>query len=312
MSANPAKSIDRKTWTVLEILTTSAEFFKGVGLPSARLEAELLLAHALGIDRIQLYVQYDRPLVQAETATYRSLVKRRANGEPVQYLLGERDFWTLTFEVTPGVLIPRPDTETLITVALDELDRLGGGGASDSESLRVADVGTGSGCIGVTLAHERSTVTVWAGDVAEVPLELAPRNAARAGVSDRVQVLAADGLEPLWHAAGRRPFHVVASNPPYLTEAEMPGLMREVRDHEPHRALVAGVDGLDVIRPLIQSAAAPGRLVDGGALVIEVSSTGEQADRVRGLMQQAGLIDARVVPDLAGRPRVVVARRANR
>ncbi len=345
-----------RIWTVLEVLGATAKVFETAKVGSPRLDAELLLAHSLGIERIQLYVQYDRPLLPAERAAYRELVKRRANGEPVQYLLGTRDFWTLTFEVAPGVLIPRPDTETLVQVVLDELSRLDGAGhAADAgrsdahdgvlasvtpaeteeaeladvadaapvadadedknprgTGQRVADVGTGSGCVAVTLAHERPGLEVWAGDIAATPLALAPRNAARAGVSDRVRVLEANGLGPLWQAAGRRPFHVVASNPPYLRRDELAGLMREVRDHEPQVALVAGDDGLDVIRPLIRAAAAPGVLVDGGALAIEVSSTGEQAARVQELMEAAGFADARVVADLAGLPRVVVARRHNR
>jgi release factor glutamine methyltransferase len=292
-------------WTVLRTLQWTTEYFRSKEQGSPRLDAEVLLAYVLDVDRIQLYVQYERPTDANERSRYRELVRRRGAGEPVAYILGEREFWSLSFEVCTGVLVPRPDTETLIQRALDLAAEISPEG---QPPLRIAEVGTGSGCIAVSLAHERADAEVWAGDVAAVPLQVAPRNAARAGVQDRVHVSHADGLLALFDASGRRAFHLIVSNPPYLRDDEFDRLMRDVRDFEPRQALTAGRDGLDVIRPLVECAMAPDMLVDGGALLIEIGSA-EQAAVVEDLMRAHGFDRVNTVPDLGNRARVVVGRR---
>ena len=296
---------DDEVWTVLRTLQWTTEYFRSKGMDSPRLDAELLLAHVLGIERIQLYVQYERPMVAQERASYRDVVRRRGSGEPSAYILGEREFWSLTFEVCPGVLVPRPDTETLVQTALAIASELSPDGGP---ALRLAEVGTGSGCIAISLAHERTDAQVWAGDVADAPLQVAPRNAQRAGVAERVHVCRADGLPGLYEAAGRQPFHLIVSNPPYLRDDEFDGLMRDVRDFEPRQALTSGADGLDVIRPLVTMAAQRGVLADRGALVIEIGSS-DQASAVENLMRQQGFSDVETVLDLGNRARVVVGRR---
>jgi len=295
-----------EVWTVLRTLQWTTEYFRSKGMDSPRLDAELLLAHVLGIERIQLYVQYERPMTAQERASYRDVVRRRGAGEPAAYILGEREFWSLTFEVCPGILVPRPDTETLVQSALAIASELSPEG---DPALRIAEVGTGSGCIAISLAHERTDAHVWAGDVADIPLQVAPRNAQRAGVAERVVVCRADGLAGLHEAAGAQPFHLIVSNPPYLRDDEFDGLMRDVREFEPRQALTAGADGLDVIRPLVAMAAQPGVLADRGAIMIEIGSP-NQAGAVETLMHQQGFFDVETVLDLGNRARVVVGRRS--
>ena len=303
MTAQPAP----QTWTVLTILQWTAAFFKKHGVGSPRLDAELLLAHVLGVERIQLYVQYDRPLTEAERGAYRAVVARRGRGEPVQYLVGSQEFWSLPFVVRPGVLIPRADTEVLVEEVLAYArDRGNPAGAG----WRIADVGSGSGALGVALASELPEATVVAGDIAPVPLELTAHNAHEAGVAARLSVHQADGLAELWAQAGRRPFDVVVSNPPYIRAGDHPGLMREVRDHEPIEALVSGVDGLDLIRRIVADATAPHVLTTAAALVIEIGDAA-QAQTLSTLCLEAGFATARVRDDYAGRARAVVARRAS-
>lgn len=290
-------------WTVLEVLNWTAAKLGEVGATSARLDAELLLGKTLGLERIQLYVQYQRPLTAEEREAYRALVKRRLNGEPVQYILGSQEFWSIAFEVGPGVLIPRSDTEVLVEEALAEARRIAGG--RGHEALALADVGTGSGCIAVALLSELKEARAWAGDVAQVPLALAPKNAASAGVGDRFEIVQGAGLLPLFERRGREPFDLVVSNPPYIREADMPGLMREVRDHEPHQALVAGPEGMDVVRSLIREVAEPGLLHPDGAVVIEIGDREQAAETARRL-EEAGFAATRIRRDYGGRPRAVV------
>ena len=292
------------TWTLLQILKWTTGFFEKQGIGSPRLDAELLLAHVLGLERIQLYVQFDRPLVPAERHAYRELVKRRASGEPVQYILGTQEFWSIAFAVRRGVLVPRPDTEVLVEEALAIARTLAG---QAGDGLRIADVGTGTGAIAVAIASELPGAAVWAGDIAAVPLALAPENARTAGVGDRVTVCPGAGLAPLVVAAGGGPFDLVCSNPPYIREGELAGLMREVRDWEPREALAAGADGLDVLRILVDEVARPGALRPDGAVLFEIGD-GAQADVVGAWLTARGLRGVRVRNDYAGRPRVVIAR----
>lgn len=293
-----------ETWTVLGIIKWTTGFFAKQGVDSPRLAAELLLAHVLELERIQLYVQFERPLDPAERLAFRELVKRRAAGEPVQYILGNQEFWSQSFELRRGVLVPRPDTEVLVEEALTIARALAG---ERGEGLRIADVGTGSGAIAVALACELEGARVWAGDIADAPLEVAPKNARAAGVGERVTVCRGAGLTPLVAAAAAGPFDLVCSNPPYVRAGDHPGLMREVRDWEPIEALVAGPDGLDVLRVLVDEVAQPGALRPDGAVLFEIGDA-VQADIVGGWLAARGLTGVRVRDDYAGRPRVVIAR----
>ncbi len=295
-------------WTLLKTLQWTAGYFKEKGVPQPRVDAEVLLAHVLGLERILLYAHFDRPLTDDERDRYRDLVRRRVQArEPVQYLTGTQEFWSLSFRVAPGVLIPRSDTEILVEEALTHAKGLEAAGRS---ALRIAEVGTGTGCIAIALAHELPEATVWAGDVAETPLRLAAENAETLGVAGRVHVLRADGLLPLYEAAGQAPFDLIASNPPYIPQSLHASLMPEVRDHEPAIALTAGPEGLDVIAPLVLASARPGLLADGGGVFIEVSDDA-QAATVRDLLLAAGFAEVRIRQDYSGLARVVIATRAD-
>lgn len=256
-----------RTWTIREVLDWATQDFAARGIESPRLDAELLVSKALGIDRIGLYLDLNRPLVDGERSSIRPLVARRRDREPVAYILGHRDFYGRRFKVTPDVLIPRPDTETLVEHALRCIP--------EDKSCSVLDVGTGSGAIAVTIAAERPLATLTATDISEEALKVASENAERLEVADRIRFEQVDLL------GGAEQYDVIVSNPPYIRRAEMESLQVEVRDHEPSSALEAGEDGLDVIKALL-SATEP------------ASSTGAQ------MLIEVGACQARTVADFAG------------
>jgi release factor glutamine methyltransferase len=284
-----------RTWTILELLRWTTEHFAKQGIASARLDAECLLAHALGVERLRLYVEFDKPLAAAERAGFRELVRRRAEQRvPVAQLVGRKEFWSLPLAVTPDVLVPRPETETLVEAALALAPE------RDAE-LCVLDVGTGSGAVALALAHERPRARVTATDVSPAALAVARANAERLGLSERVRFLEGSLYEPL---AGER-FDLVLSNPPYLWEAPGAAHAPELA-HEPRQALFAPEQGLGLLRALAQGA--PGWLKPGGAAAFELSP--EQAARVAGWCRDAGLLDVTQWRDLARRVRVVSGRAA--
>ena len=276
-------------WTILKILQWTAEYFKDNGIESSRLEAELLLAATLGLDRVGLYVNFERPLDADESAAFRERVRRRAQREPLQYILGETEFWSLTFNVDPAVLVPRADTEVLVEEALMRVE-----GAA-----RVLDVGTGSGAIAIALAHEKPEILVTALDCSEPALEVARSNARSNGVADRVICLAGDLA-----ALPTGPFEMVVSNPPYIPTKDWQELMPEVRDHEPRLALDGGGDGLEAYRQLASQVCRI--LIPGGWLLVEVGIG--QAKEVSALFKAAGLKEISQRDDYAGIPRVVIAK----
>ena len=273
-------------WTVLKILRWTAEFFESKGLSSGRLDAELLLADILELDRVGLYVQFERPLTPEELATYRSRVQRRAAHEPVQYILGETEFWSLPLKVCPDVLIPRADTEVLVEEALARIDG----------SVALLDVGTGSGAVALALAREKPELLVTALDCSDAALAVAQDNAARNGLAEQVTFLKGDLAEL---PEGR--YDLVVSNPPYIAADEWDDLMPEVREHEPRLALYGGEDGLDAYRHLARQARQV--LNPGGWLLVEVGAT--QAEEVKALFSAAGLCACGIRNDYAGLPRVV-------
>jgi release factor glutamine methyltransferase len=275
-------------------------------VPSHTLAAELLLMHALGRDRTWLYTHPEAPLDLVDAEKYFALIERRAAGEPTQYLTGKQEFWGLEFEVTPAVLIPRPETEHLMEVALA---RLGPGGfilhlnsGLPREKLRVADVGTGSGCLAVALAGELPHAEVFAMDISGAALEVARRNATRHHVADRIHFLQADLLEALKQEA--QSFDLIVSNPPYVARKDAPQLQREVRDHEPQAAVFGGPSGVEIYARLIEEA---GKLLrPGGILVLELGYN--SAEHVCAILkEQKCWTNVTFTNDLAGIPRVTAA-----
>ncbi|MGA8142786.1 MAG: peptide chain release factor N(5)-glutamine methyltransferase [Candidatus Acidiferrales bacterium] len=277
-------------------------------VPSHTLAAELLLMHALGHDRAWIYTHPEEPIDPAVLDRYFALIARRAAGEPTQYLTGKQEFWGLEFTVTPAVLIPRPETEHIIEVALERLGprgiKIDMATGAPSPQLKIADVGTGSGCLAVTLAYELPHAEILATDISASALEVARRNAARHGVSDRIRFLQSDLLAPVH---GARSFDVIVSNPPYVGRNETGQLPREVRDHEPDAALFGGPTGVEFYARLIEQAEV--LLPRGGILVLELGYN--SLEHVRGLLYgQPAWVNVSVTNDLAGIPRVIAAERS--
>jgi release factor glutamine methyltransferase len=274
----------------LELVRVTAEFFADKGIESARLDAELLLAHVLGIDRLQLYLQHDRPLVPAEVDAYRELVKKRGHRVPLQHLTGEATILDLTFAVRPGVFIPRPETETLIVVC-----------AALGPFGQIVELGPGTGAIGLSLIERFPDARLFAVDSSEDAVSLTVENAYRLGLSDRAEVIQGDALE-----VDLPECDLLVSNPPYVPTRVIDGLQPEVRDHDPRAALDGGEDGLDFIRAMMLPAAQA--LRSGGWIALEHGD--DQGESVPAILDEAGFVDVRDEPDLAGRPRVAVGRRS--
>jgi release factor glutamine methyltransferase len=273
---------------------------RAANVPSHSLAAELLLMHALGRDRTWMYANPESALDEATAASFFQLIARRAAGAPTQYLTGKQEFWGLEFEVTPAVLIPRPETEHLVEVALERL-----GAERVSVPLRVADIGTGSGCIAIALARELPRAEIFGTDISAEALAVARRNAEKHGVTARVRFVECNLLDGVPTDAGT--FDLIVSNPPYVAREEAAQLPREVREHEPHEALFAGPGGAEIYAPLVAQAAK--RLRSGGLLVVEIGYGA--LERVRPLLGDSNTwTDVRVTSDLAGIPRVISAERA--
>lgn len=278
--------------SVVDILRKTEAYLKEKGVPSPRFEAEQLIGHALEMSRMQLYLQFDRPLTAAELDRVRPLIARRGRREPLGWILGSVGFYLHDFTVLPGVLVPRPDTEALVEVALGFLP--------EGEALFVADVGAGTGCVGLSLALARPAVKVFAVDLSPEALANTRENVASHTLGARVAVLQGSLLDPIPPA---RRIDLVVSNPPYIARPVLATLQPEVRDHEPRLALDGGVDGLDVYRALIPAAAARATL----GVAVEIGH--DQAAAVSALFRAAGLVDVAVKKDLAGHDRVVSGRK---
>lgn len=279
--------------TLVEILGKTERYLRERGVDSPRLDAELILAHILGLPRLQIYLQWDRPMVATELEAIRPLVARRGRREPLAWVLGEVGFHELDLESAPGVLVPRPDTETLVEAAAEWID-------ADADPVFVADVGTGTGAIALAIAHIRPGVRAYAIDPSPEALALARRNVQKTGLDQRVAVLAGRFLDPI---PPHRPVDWVVSNPPYIPSAVIDGLEPEVARFEPRLALDGGPDGLDVYRELIPRAA--GRARRG--ILLEVGH--DQAAAVAELLAPHGFAEVRTWKDLGGIERVVGARR---
>ncbi|MBF0178158.1 MAG: peptide chain release factor N(5)-glutamine methyltransferase [Magnetococcales bacterium] len=280
-----------RTWTVRELLQWTAGWLAGRGVEAPRLDGELLLAEVLGVRRIDLFLDPDRPLVASELAAFKLLLKRRAAREPLAYILGHREFWTLDLHVTPGVLIPRPESECLVEAVLEHLPKR-------QSPLAILDVGVGSGAILFSLLTEYPLARGVGIDMAAAPLACARKNADRLVLSDRVEIRAGDLFAPL--TSGER-FDVIVANPPYIAAGEWAGLQPEVRDWEPRESLLGGDDGLAVYRRLVP--AARHFLQPKGLLIVEIGM--QQGEAVRQEMVQAGFEGVIVLEDYGHRPRVV-------
>jgi len=282
--------------TVLEVLKKSTAFLERKGVPEARHDAERLLAASLSMARLDLYLSFDRPLSEAELDATRKLVQRRGRREPLQYVLGDQPFRNLTLSVTSDTLIPRPETEEVVDWALAALDR---SVAIGDDRLALLDVGTGSGCIALSMAQERSTLQVLAVDESAAAVAVAEQNGAVCGLLDRVRFAQGDLYDP---AAGER-FGLIVSNPPYLTPAEWDVAQEEIRDFEPRTALVGGDDGLLFYRRLFSGA--PDYLHPAGAVVVEIGC--DQGSSVLAIAEDAGFVEVTIHQDLGGRDRAISA-----
>lgn len=288
-----------EAWTIGRLLQWTTGYLKERGADSPRLDAEVLLAEALGCQRIELYTSFEETPDEAARTAFRELVRRRAEGTPVAYLVGRREFYSLSFRVTPDVLIPRPETEFLVIRLLDLAQRQ----SPAAGAWSIADVGTGSGIIAICAAKRLENSRVTAVDLSPAALRVAQANAADHGAAERIEFLESDLLGAV---TAERRFDFIVSNPPYIAEGEMAGLARDVRDYEPHLALVAGPRGTEIIERLIGQAA--DRLVPGGWLLMEISPQLDAA--VRSMLAGDERYELHpTIKDLAGLPRVIQARR---
>jgi release factor glutamine methyltransferase len=288
-----------RLWTIKPLLDVTADYLSSKGIDSPRLNAELLLAHHLGCRRLDLYLRFDQPLKEDELAGYREFVRRRTHREPLQYIRGRQEFWSLDFEVSEGVLIPRPETERLVERALSALET--DPSSPPGRIQRVLDLGTGSGILAVVLARERKNARVYASDVSPKALSMARRNAEQHGVGDRIVFVEGDLFQP-FRAAPVEPFDLIASNPPYVAEETLKTLAPEVRDYEPREALDGGKDGMRFVTPILQES--PAFLVPGGWLLVEMDPG--QIEKARAIAEATAAYDAdEVIQDYSGRQRVL-------
>ncbi len=281
-----------ETWTVGRLLTWTTEFLKKSGSQSPRLDAEVLLSHARGCKRIELYTSFDEEPDEQVRKSFREMVKRRADGEPVAYLVGHKEFYAASFEVNADVLIPRPETEHLVVAALDRAKEF------KVASLRIADVGTGSGIIAVVMAKQLPNSHITAIDVSPLALQVARRNALLHAIPEsQINFVEGDlltGCEP------EQQFELILSNPPYISDSEYAALEKTVRDFEPQSALVAGPEGSELIVKLIKQAHP--RLISGGFLIFEFSPM--LADKLPSMVGE-GWREPHITKDLSGHARIV-------
>jgi release factor glutamine methyltransferase len=291
-SASPHK-------TIRELIQVTSDYLDGKGVESAKLNAERLLADVLGLSRIELFFQHDRPVLGDELDRFRDLVRRRAQGQPLQQILGETEFYSRVFKVKPGVFIPRPETERLVEEAVALL------APPDRRLLApvVVEIGCGTGIIGISLAMEIPRLTVYATDVNPTAVKLTEHNAHTLGAGPRIHVLPGNRFDPLpAHLKGQ--VDLVVSNPPYIREADIPGLAAEVSEHDPVEALSGGQDGLVFYRALVSGVS--DWLRPGGHMAVEIGD--DQGQDVEDIFSASGLEDIRVIRDYADRDRVVTAR----
>jgi release factor glutamine methyltransferase len=280
-------------WTIGAILNWTASYLADKGVSTPRLDAEILLSHCLKVDRLYLYLNLERPLLPNERAQFRDLVRRRAAREPVALITGKKEFWSLSFRIKPGMLIPRPETEILVEAVLQEI--------KDNPAPKVLEIGAGSGAVAVAVAKDNPRTEITATDTDVAALKTARLNAEDAGVGASVQFVATDLFDAFRVGLG---FDVICSNPPYVPTEIIPTLEPEVRIFEPLSALDGGMDGLNVIRRL--ATRAMDFLNRPGVLVLEFGDG--QAEDVRNIFASSGFKEIRIFRDLAGKARVIKGR----
>jgi release factor glutamine methyltransferase len=287
--------------TGLDLLQWATNTLKDHQIENPRLNAELLLAHSLNLSREGLYTRLHRELWEREKGALERLIQRRISGEPLQYILGQQEFWSINFKVDPRVLIPRPETELLVEQGLRILSE-----KTFEQKPSILEIGTGSGAIAIALAREMTHIFLVATDISRDALVLAKENATSAGVRDRIQFVNGDLLGPFQPSRATGVFDLIISNPPYIVQSEIGSLAKEVRDFEPVIALDGGKDGLEFYRRLLSQT--PSFLREGGWLLLEVGQG--QAERVADQIQEHGtFLEPQILPDLAGIKRVVKAQR---
>lgn len=285
--ANP-----QEAWTIRKLLEWTENYFKTKIQGNARLETQILLSHVLNCKRIELYTRSDEMPSEEQRAKFKELIKKRVEGTPVAYLVGFREFYSLGFEVSSAVLIPRPETEFLIVEASKLL--------KVKPDARVLDLGTGSGNIAISLTHQHKSIRTVSIDISPEALEIAKRNSIKHGVTDRITFLEGNLYSPL---SPEDQFDLIVSNPPYVTQAEWESLAPDVKNFEPRLALIGGVDGLDFYRLIITGAKK--FLQPGGSLLLEIGSTQESS--VKEILVGNGFDEIRMVEDGAKLPRILVA-----
>ncbi len=288
-----------REWRLIELLNAAREFLEKKGLENPRGDAEAMLGKVLGLPRVQLYVQHDRPMKPDEIAGYRALLSRRAQREPLQLLLGSIEFCDAVIHVSPGLLIPRPETEELADLLIKRIRE-----QETPGPIRILDIGTGTGCIAVAVAKHVATARVDAVDVDFEAVKCATANALRNGVDDRVRVMTADLFSPQFATQVQPPYEIVVSNPPYVRDDEFDSLPPEVKQYESRHTLTAGSDGLKFYRRIAELT--PDLLTRRGMLLVEIGAAQGQA--VRELLNSK-LAEATVYKDMAGRDRFVAGRR---
>jgi release factor glutamine methyltransferase len=291
-------SLTSSEWNILRILQWANGYLKNHGIESPRAAAEILLAHALGTDRVHLYMHHDQPLEKAELALFKAFIQRRLKGEPVAYIVGRKGFWSLDLGVTPAVLIPRPETERLVEAALAWL-----AGRAAGPTANVMDLGTGSGAIVLAIASEAAAHRFFASDVSSEAIAIARCNAVTAGVAERVRFFVGD-----WFCAVRRGpiFDLIVSNPPYIATQDWAGLQPEIVHYEPRLALDGDGDGLRSFRAILGEAYH--HLTPGGTLMLEIGC--DQREAVQHFAEQSGAYEAfSCLKDYSGHDRVVTMRK---
>lgn len=304
----------KEVWTIQKLIDWTTQFFINSNIQNPRLDTEVLLSYSLKLDRLGLYLNYDKPLTKDELSSFKKLIQRRANREPLQYITGNQEFWSLDFKVAPGVLIPRQETEVLVEEALKDAGHKvhnakrtskpesGNKALASVPKPRILDLCTGCGCIAVVLAKELIGSTLYAIDHSEVALEIARKNSKRHDVKDRITFLSGDLFQPLKNL--ERKFDFIVSNPPYVKRSDLEGLEPEVNVFEPVSALDGGKDGLDIIKSIINEA--PKYLNNNGRLLLEIAF--DQATEVQAHIKKSGFYtSSTVIKDLSGNDRVVKA-----
>ncbi|MCG6157215.1 peptide chain release factor N(5)-glutamine methyltransferase [Rubinisphaera margarita] len=290
----PVTPESAEPWTLQRILQWTTDHLKKHGIESARLESEILLAHARKCQRIELYTHFNEIVSDDVRAKMRDLVKRRVRHEPVAYLVGRKEFFSLNFAVGPGVFVPRPETETLVMEGLSALQEV--------KNPRILELCSGSGCISISLAKQRADARVTAVELHDAPFQATTHNAEKLKVADRMQVLQGSLFEPV----PKEPFDLLVSNPPYVRKDEIPGLAPDIVHHEPHAALDGGEDGLDFVREILTQG--PDYVRSGGVCLLEMDPA-QMNDAITFAEQTGQWTDLRGINDLAGKPRFLFARR---